>query len=109
MVAVGSYAIMKMGGKQYRVSPGDLVRVEKIPGEVGETVTLTQVHLVSDGKEVKVGYPEVGGARVECEIVAQGRGKKVIVFKMKRRKDYRRKQGHRQSFTALKVKNISLD
>lgn len=101
------YAIVKSGGKQRKVCPGDRVKVEKIPGEVGSHVTLDQVCLLSDGEEVKVGNPTLPGARVECEIVGQGKAKKVIVFKMKKRKNYRRKKGHRQLFTTLKIEAIT--
>lgn len=102
------YAIVKAGGKQYKVSQGELVKVEKIPGEVGSQVTLDQVCLVKDGEQLKMGQPILPGAAVQCEIVGQGKAKKIIVFKMKRRKKYRRKKGHRQLFTTLKVERITL-
>lgn len=100
------YAIIKTGGKQYRVAPGDVLRVERLPGERGEEVVLDQVLLVTDGQELKVGQPLVENATVRCQILRQGKGKKVIVYKKKRRKNYRRKQGHRQLFTALQVSEI---
>lgn len=100
------YAIIKTGGKQYRVAPGDVLRVERLPGERGEEVILDQVLLVTDGQELKVGQPLVENATVRCQILRQGKGKKVIVYKKKRRKNYRRKQGHRQLFTALQVSEI---
>ena len=99
------YAVIKTGGKQYRVSEGARVRVEKLPGAVGDKVELTDV-LMLGGEKVSVGAPLVKGAAVTAEIVAQDKAKKVIVFKMKRRKNYRRKTGHRQPFTELKVTGI---
>ncbi len=99
------YAVFKTGGKQYRVAAGDQVRVEKLPGNVGDAVTFDQVLLVGGGA-VKVGQPLVSGAKVEAKIASQGLGKKLIVFKFRRRKNYRRKNGHRQPFTALQIVNI---
>jgi large subunit ribosomal protein L21 len=99
------YAVIKTGGKQYRVAKGDKLRVEKLPGNVGDTVTLGEVLLVG-GETVKVGRPLLAGAKVEAKIVAQDRAKKVIVFKFRRRKNYRRKNGHRQPFTALEITGI---
>ncbi len=101
------YAVIRTGGKQYRVAQGDRLRVEKLPGNVGDTVTLNEVLLVGSGEGVKVGAPLVSGAKVEAKIVAQDRAKKIIVFKFKRRKNYRRKAGHRQPFTALEITNIT--
>ena len=100
------FAIIQTGGKQYRVSPGDILRVEHLPGERGDEVLLEQVLLVADGDAIQVGQPLVAGARVVSEILRQGKSKKIIVFKKKRRKKYRRKQGHRQLFTALEIKDI---
>ena len=100
------YAVMTTGGRQYRVSPGDTIDVEKLTGAVGETVTVTNVQLVGQGVEVIVGAPAVAGVRVEAQIIAQKRGKKIIIFKHRRRKGYRRKQGHRQSLTSLRVTGI---
>jgi large subunit ribosomal protein L21 len=99
------YAVFKTGGKQYRVAAGDKVRVEKLPGNAGDTVTFDQVLLIG-GETLKLGQPLVGGARIEAKIVTQGLGKKLIVFKFRRRKNYRRKNGHRQPFTALEIVNI---
>jgi large subunit ribosomal protein L21 len=99
------YAVFKTGGKQYRVAAGDKVRVEKLPGSAGDTVTFDQVLLVG-GETLKLGQPLVGGAKVEAKIVTQGLGKKLIVFKFRRRKNYRRKNGHRQPFTALEILHI---
>ena len=101
------YAVIKTGGKQYRVAQGDRLRVEKLAGNVGDTVTLDQVLLVGAGDGVKVGAPLVSGAKVEAKIVAQDRGKKIIIFKFRRRKNYRRKTGHRQPFTALEITGIT--
>ena len=100
------YAVIKTGGKQYRVAEGQNLRVEKVAGEPGDTVTFDQV-LMLGGDEPKVGRPTLAGAKVEAKIVAQDRAKKIIVFKFRRRKNYRRKQGHRQPYTELKVTNIS--
>jgi large subunit ribosomal protein L21 len=100
------FAIIQTGGKQYRVSPGDVLRVEHLPGERGDEVVLEQVLLVADGDAIQVGQPLVAGARVVSEILRQGKAKKIIVFKKKRRKKHRRKQGHRQLFTALEIKDI---
>jgi len=102
-----TYAIIKTGGKQYRVSEGDTVRVEKIPGEVGSSIELDEVLMVGGGDDVSIGKPLVSGAKVTAEIVAQDRAKKIIVFKMKRRKNYRRKQGHRQPYTELRITGVS--
>jgi large subunit ribosomal protein L21 len=99
------FAVFKTGGKQYRVSPGDTVRVEKLPGSVGDAIAFDQVLLVS-GDALKLGKPLVGGAKVEAKIVDQGLGKKLVIFKFRRRKNYRRKNGHRQPFTALQITNI---
>ena len=100
------YAVIKTGGKQYRVNEGDRLRVEKLEGAVGDTVELAEV-LMLGGENVAIGTPLVQGAKVSAQIVGQGLGKKIIVFKMKRRKRYRRKNGHRQPFTELKVMGIS--
>jgi large subunit ribosomal protein L21 len=101
------YAVVVTGGKQHRVREGELLRVEKLPGEVGTRVTLDRVLMVAGtGAEPKIGMPVVEGAKVEAEIVRQGRTQKVLVFKKKRRKNYRRKRGHRQAFTHLKVTGI---
>ena len=102
------YAIIKTGGKQYRVAPGDVLRVEHLPGERGQEVILDQVLLVTDGQEIQVGQPLVANATVRCQILRQGKGKKIIVYKKKRRKNYRRTQGHRQLFTALQIQEITV-
>ncbi len=99
------YAVFKTGGKQYRVAAGDKLRVEKLPGNVGDGVAFDDVLLVA-GETVKIGQPLVGGAKVEAKIVGQGLGEKITIFKFRRRKNYRRKRGHRQPFTALEITNI---
>lgn len=101
------YAVVATGGKQYKVQEGEILRVEKIPGEVGAPVTFDKVLLFSDGENLKIGNPLVTDVAVQGHIVAQAKAKKVIVFKYKRRKRYRRKQGHRQQYTAVQVDSIS--
>ncbi len=99
-------AIIRTGGKQYRVAPGDVLRVEKLTGDVGSKIEFDDVLLVGTGEAVKVGTPIVAGAKVTAEITDHGRGKKLIVYKFRRRKNYRRKQGHRQAYTEIKVTGI---
>jgi large subunit ribosomal protein L21 len=101
------YAVIRTGGKQYRVSEGDKIRVEKLTGEVGDKVEISEVLMVS-GEKMVVGKPLVPGAKVSAEIVAQDRAKKIIVFKLKEKKNYRRKAGHRQPYTELKVTGIAV-
>lgn len=101
-----SYAVIKTGGKQYRVSEGDKIRVEKLPGDVGAEISFDEVLMVG-GDKVAVGTPIVSGASVKAKIVAQDRGKKIIVFKYRRRKNYRRKTGHRQPYTELVITGVS--
>lgn len=100
------YAVVRTGGKQVRMSPGESVRIEKLPGDVGATVELDDVLLVGGEGEPRVGTPVVDGAKVVATIMAQGRGPKIRVFKMKRRKGYRRHLGHRQDYTELRVERI---
>jgi len=100
------YAIFQACGRQYRAEPGRIVKLEKLSGSVGEEVTLDRVFLVGEGDEIKVGQPLVDGVTVRGRIVEQGRERKIVVFKHKRRKDYRKKQGHRQSYTAVLVEGI---
>lgn len=100
------YAVIKTGGKQYRVAEGDTLQVEKLQGEPGDEISFDQVLLVGGGDSTKVGAPIVKGATVKAEITAQNRGKKIVVFKMKRRKNYRRKNGHRQPYTQIKITGI---
>jgi len=99
------YAVIKTGGKQYKVSEGDLFKVEMLDGAVGETIELDQVLMVG-GAEVKLGTPLVPGAKVKAQIVAQEKDKKILVFKSKKRQGYRKKNGHRQHITRLKVASI---
>jgi large subunit ribosomal protein L21 len=100
------YAIVATGGKQYRVEPGKLVTLERLPGPVGSRLDLGQVLMVSDGTAVKIGRPTVAGAKVVSEIVAHTRGDKIDVFKFKKRKKYRRKTGHRQEQTQVRIAEI---
>ncbi|WP_447974080.1 50S ribosomal protein L21 [Nitrospira sp. Kam-Ns4a] len=100
------YAIVETGGKQYRVVPGQVLKVEKLPGEVGGMVELTRVLLVSGQDGVVIGRPQVERARVTAEIVAQGRARSMMIFKKKRRKNYRRTKGHRQPFTQIRITDI---
>ncbi|HVI52879.1 MAG TPA: 50S ribosomal protein L21 [Candidatus Sulfotelmatobacter sp.] len=97
------FAVIKTGGKQYKVAPNDVILVEKLPGQAGDTVTLDQVLMVGD----KVGAPLVAGASVTATLVEQTRGEKIIVFKKKRRQNYRRKKGHRQDLTVLRIAAIN--
>ena len=101
------YAIIRTGGKQFRAEPGQTIRVPSMAAEVGETITFDDVLVTDTGDGVKVGTPTVKGASVTGEIVEHGKGKKVIVFKWKRRKNYRRKQGHRQKYTAVRIDEIN--
>ena len=100
------FAVLNTGGKQYKVSQGDLIEVEKLESDVGGKVTLSQVLMVGEGGNVEVGSPYVSSCKVTGEVVEQGKGAKIIVFKKKRRKNYRRKNGHRQLFTQLKITEI---
>ena len=100
------YAVIKTGGKQYKVQKDDVIRVEKLDAEAGKSITLDQVLMVNDGKKSTIGAPVVAGAKVTAEVLEQTRGEKVIVFKKKRRQNYRRKKGHRQDLTVLKIKDI---
>ena len=103
-----SYAVIATGGKQYKVKEGDILRVEKIPGEIGADVSFDKILMFSDGENVKIGQPVLDDVAVNGHIVSQGKSKKIIVFKYKRRKRYRRKQGHRQQYTAVKIDNIQV-
>ena len=100
------YAIFRSGGRQYEARPGQVVKVEKISGQVGENVTLDEVLLFSEGDQLQVGRPLVEGVTVKATIIEQGRSPKIVIFKHKRRKDYRKRQGHRQAYTAVRVENI---
>ncbi|MEM1379992.1 MAG: 50S ribosomal protein L21 [Pseudomonadota bacterium] len=101
-----SYAVVKTGGKQFRVTAGDVIHVEKLAGDAGEKVTLDKVLMVG-GDKVQVGAPLIEGATVEAEIVEQTRAPKIVVFKKRRRQNYRRKKGHRQEMTTLKINSIN--
>ena len=104
-----AYAVIRTGGKQYRVSPGDLVRVERLEGDVGADIEFAEVLLTAggDGQAIRIGQPLVEGARVRGRIVEQGRARKILVFKKKRRKNYRRRHGHRQAITTVRVTEIA--
>ncbi|MDW7740022.1 MAG: 50S ribosomal protein L21 [Bacillota bacterium] len=101
------YAIIETGGKQYRAEEGKVIRVEKLPAEKGETVTFDRVLMLSDESDLKVGKPFLEGCLVEGKVVASGRGRKIIVFKYKRKKNYRRKQGHRQPFSDVLISSVN--
>jgi large subunit ribosomal protein L21 len=103
------YAVIRTGGKQYRVASGQVIKVERLDGEVGDTIALDQVLMVGDEQgEPKIGAPLVDGAQVSAEVLEQGKALKVIVFKKKRRKNYRRKRGHRQLQTVLRIRDIAV-
>jgi large subunit ribosomal protein L21 len=103
-----SYAVIRTGGKQYRVSPGELLRIESLSTEVGNDVAFAEVLLTSIDGAIQVGTPLVTGATVTARVVQHGKEKKILVFKKKRRKNYRRRQGHRQHFTAVQIKTIDI-
>jgi large subunit ribosomal protein L21 len=102
------YAVVKTGGHQYKVAPGQVVRVGKLEAEVGDAVSLAEVLLVKDGETLKAGTPILAGVTVSATVVEQDRARKIIVFKKKRRQGYQKKQGHRQDYTALKITAINL-
>jgi large subunit ribosomal protein L21 len=101
------YAVIKTGGKQYRVAPGEKLKIEQIPADVGSQITLDQVLMVGEGESVRVGNPLVAGATVTATVVSHGRGEKVRIFKLRRRKHYQRTQGHRQNYTEIRVDAIA--
>jgi len=101
------YAVIKTGGKQYRVAAGEKIKIEQIPADVGSQITLDQVLMVGEGESVKVGNPLVAGATVTATVVSHGRGEKVRIFKLRRRKHYQRTQGHRQNYTEIRVDAIA--
>jgi large subunit ribosomal protein L21 len=101
------YAVIKTGGKQYRVAPGEKLKIEQIPADVGSQVVLDQVLMVADGDAVTLGQPLVGGAKVSVTVLAHGRHDKVRIFKMRRRKHYQKHQGHRQNYTEIKIDAIN--
>jgi large subunit ribosomal protein L21 len=101
------YAVIKTGGKQYRVAPGQKLKVEQMPADVGAEIILDQVLMVGEGESVRLGQPTVAGVAVKAKVVAHGRGEKVRIFKMRRRKHYQKHQGHRQNYTELLIDSIS--
>ncbi len=101
------YAVIQTGGKQYRVSAGEKLKIERIAGEVGQEITLDRVLLVADGNALKLGAPLVAGARVKAKVLKHGRGEKIRIFKLNRRKHYRRSQGHRQGYTEIEILGIA--
>lgn len=101
------YAVIKTGGKQYRVAAGEKIKVEQIPADVGSEITLDQVFMVGEGESVKIGAPVVAGASVKATVVSHGRHDKIKIFKMRRRKHYQKHQGHRQNYTELRIEAIS--
>ena len=101
------YAVIKTGGKQYRVAAGEKIKVEQIPADVGSEITIDQVFMVGDGDAVKIGTPVVAGASVKATVVSHGRHDKIKIFKMRRRKHYQKHQGHRQNYTELRIEAIS--
>ena len=101
------YAVIKTGGKQYRVAAGEKIKVEQIPADVGSEITIDQVFMVGEGEAVKIGTPVVTGATVKATVVSHGRHDKVKIFKMRRRKHYQKRQGHRQNYTELRIDTIA--
>ena len=101
------YAVIESGGKQHRVEPGEVLRLEKLDAAEGETVNFDQVMMVGEGENIQIGTPFVDGGAVTAEVVSHGRGDKITIIKMRRRKHYRRQAGHRQYFTEVKIKEIS--
>jgi len=101
------YAVIKTGGKQYRVTAGDKLRIEQVAAEIGAELVMDQVLMVVDGETVSIGQPVVSGAAVKATVVSHGRGEKVKIFKMRRRKHYRKSQGHRQNFTEVRIDTIN--
>lgn len=101
------YAVVKTGGKQYRVASGEKLKIEQIPADIGSEIVLDQVLLVADGENVRLGDPLLAGASVKAKVVAHGRGEKVKIFKLRRRKHYRRTLGHRQNYTEIEILGIS--
>jgi large subunit ribosomal protein L21 len=101
------YAVIKTGGKQYRVAAGEKLKIEQIPADIGAEIVLDQVLLVADGDNLKMGRPLVAGAAVQAKVLTQGRHDKVRIFKMRRRKHYQKHQGHRQNFTEIEITGIT--
>ncbi|HVE79759.1 MAG TPA: 50S ribosomal protein L21 [Gemmatimonadaceae bacterium] len=103
-----TYAIIRTGGKQFRVEPGQTIRIQTLEADAGDTITFDEVLGGGDGGDVRLGTPTLSGAKVTAEVIRHGRGDQIIVFKFKRRKNYARKQGHRQGFTDVKINDITL-
>ena len=101
------YAVIKTGGKQYRVVAGEKIKVEQIPADVGAEITLDQVLMVGEGESVNIGTPLLAGAKVTAKVVAHGRGPKITIFKMRRRKHYQKHQGHRQNYSEIEISGIA--
>ncbi|HIG40374.1 MAG: 50S ribosomal protein L21 [bacterium] len=101
------YAVIKSGGKQHRVEPGEVLDLEKLDAEAGETISFDEVMMIGDGEDIKIGTPLVEGGKVTAEVVKHGRGDKITIIKFHRRKHYRRQAGHRQWFTKVKITDIS--
>ena len=101
------YAVIKTGGKQYRVAAGEKIKVEQIPADVGAEITLDQVLMVGEGESVNIGTPLLAGAKVTAKVIAHGRGPKIKIFKMRRRKHYQKHQGHRQNYTEIEISGIA--
>jgi large subunit ribosomal protein L21 len=101
------YAVIRTGGKQYKVAAGGKLKVESLPAEVGSEITIDDVLMVANGDDIKVGTPVVAGASVKATVLSHGRGDKVMIFKMRRRKHYRKTQGHRQNYTEIRIDGIS--
>ena len=101
------YAVIKTGGKQYRVAAGEKIKVEQIPAEVGSEITLDQVLMVGEGESVRIGTPLVSGASIKATVLSQGRHATIQIFKMRRRKHYQKHQGHRQNYTELRIDEIA--
>ncbi|HUW36554.1 MAG TPA: 50S ribosomal protein L21 [Rhodocyclaceae bacterium] len=101
------YAVIKTGGKQYRVVAGEKIKVEQIPADVGAEITLDEVLMVGEGESVNIGTPLLAGAKVTAKVIAHGRGPKVKIFKMRRRKHYQKHQGHRQNYTEIEISGIA--
>ena len=101
------YAVIKTGGKQYRVAPGQKLKIEQIPADIGQEISLDQVLSVGEGEQLKIGTPLVAGAVVKATVLAQGRHDKIKIFKMRRRKHYQKRQGHRQNYTELRIDAVN--
>ncbi|MFZ5483935.1 MAG: 50S ribosomal protein L21 [Pseudomonadota bacterium] len=101
------YAVIRTGGKQYKVAAGGKLKVETLPAEVGSEITIDDVLMVADGDNIKIGAPVVAGASVKATVLSHGRGEKVMIYKMRRRKHYRKTQGHRQNYTEIRIDGIS--